>query len=196
MYPYTHPQHHKVLKYFAYIQYGCGVQSLRVCSLNHDTSTSYRLGHTPFFLKFTPTSTCNTSIRMHPYAHPQHLKVLKYFAYIWHGWDAVNGGLEPQPWHRNIIQARPYPIFPEIHPHLHMICPSTAPQGAKTLCINAKWMWDAVNGGFQPYYDTTTSYRLGHPPFFLQGGKTYTVVKSLFIGFSLIRNYIVCIWIY
>jgi hypothetical protein len=28
-----------------------------VCSLNHDLATSYRLGHTPFFLKFTPTST-------------------------------------------------------------------------------------------------------------------------------------------
>jgi hypothetical protein len=52
------------------------MQSMGVCSLNHDTATSYRLGHTPFFLKFTPTCTCNTSIRMHPYAHPQHLKVL------------------------------------------------------------------------------------------------------------------------
>jgi len=34
-------------------------------------------------------------------------------------WDAVNGCSEPQPWHRNIIQARPYPIFPKTHPHLH-----------------------------------------------------------------------------
>jgi hypothetical protein len=37
-------------------------------------------------------------------------------------WDAVFGGLQPHPWpwHRNIIQARSYPIFPKTHPHLHM----------------------------------------------------------------------------
>jgi hypothetical protein len=33
------------------------MQSMGVCSLNHDTTTSYRLGHTLFFLKFTPTCT-------------------------------------------------------------------------------------------------------------------------------------------
>jgi hypothetical protein len=57
MHPYAHPQHLKVIKLFAYIQYGCGMQSMGVFSLNHDTATSYRLGHTPFFLKFTPTCT-------------------------------------------------------------------------------------------------------------------------------------------
>jgi hypothetical protein len=56
MHPYAHPQHLKVLKHFIYIQYGCGMQSLGVWSLNHDTTTSYRyrLGHAPFSLKFTP----------------------------------------------------------------------------------------------------------------------------------------------
>ena len=39
-----------------YIQYGCGMQSLGVC-LNHNLTTSYRLSHTPIFLKFTPTCT-------------------------------------------------------------------------------------------------------------------------------------------
>jgi hypothetical protein len=57
VYPYAHPQHLKVLKHFGYIQYGCGMQSMGVCSLNHDTTTSYRLGHTPFSLKLTPTCT-------------------------------------------------------------------------------------------------------------------------------------------
>jgi hypothetical protein len=56
-----------------------------VCSLSHDIATSYRLGHTPCFLKLTPTCTCNTAIRMHPYAHPQHVKVLKHFVYIQYG---------------------------------------------------------------------------------------------------------------
>jgi hypothetical protein len=75
-------------------------------------------------------------------------------------WDAVNGGLQPQPRHHNIymIQARPYPISPKIHPYLNTyygyndapICPSTASQGAETLRIHPIWMWDAVNEGFQP----------------------------------------------
>jgi hypothetical protein len=42
MHPYAHPQHLKVLKLFVYIQYGCGMKSMRVFSLNHDTVTSYR----------------------------------------------------------------------------------------------------------------------------------------------------------
>ena len=37
VHPYAHPQHLKVLKHFVYIQYGCGMQSMGVCSLNHDT---------------------------------------------------------------------------------------------------------------------------------------------------------------
>jgi hypothetical protein len=57
MHPYAHPQHLKVLKLFVYIQYGCGMQSMGVFSLYHDTTTSYRLGHAPFFLKLTPTCT-------------------------------------------------------------------------------------------------------------------------------------------
>jgi hypothetical protein len=43
MHPYAHPHHLKLLKHFVYIQYGCGMQSMGVCSLNHDTATSYRL---------------------------------------------------------------------------------------------------------------------------------------------------------
>jgi hypothetical protein len=82
MHPYAHPQHLKVLKLFAYTQYECGMQSIGVWSLNHDTATSYRLGHTPFPQKSPPTCTCNTAIRMHPYAHLQHLKMLKHFLYI------------------------------------------------------------------------------------------------------------------
>ena len=38
VHPYAHPQHLKVLKYFLYIQYGCGMQSMGVCSLKHDTA--------------------------------------------------------------------------------------------------------------------------------------------------------------
>jgi hypothetical protein len=61
VYPYAHPQHLKVIKHFVYIQYGCGMQSMGVCSLNLDTTASYELGHTPVFLKFAPTCTCITA---------------------------------------------------------------------------------------------------------------------------------------
>ena len=131
------------------------------------TMTPYRLGHTPFSLKLTPTCTCNTSAHVirHkdapicPSTSSQAAKTLCIHP-IWM-WDAVNGGLQPQPWHHNIIQAwraQPCHLSPKIHPHLNRyygyndapICPSTASQGAKTLCIHPIWMWDAVNEGFQP----------------------------------------------
>ena len=85
MHPYAHPQHLKVLKHFVYIQYGYGMQSMGLLSVNHDTATSYRLSDTPFPLKSPPTCTCNTAIMMHPYAHPLHLKVLRHCEYIQYG---------------------------------------------------------------------------------------------------------------
>jgi len=57
VFPYAHLQRLKVLKHFVFIQYGCGMQSMGVFSLNHDTTTSCRFSHTPFPLKFTPTCT-------------------------------------------------------------------------------------------------------------------------------------------
>jgi hypothetical protein len=33
-------------------------------------------------------------------------------------WDAVSSGLQPQPWHHNIIWAPPYPNFANFGPHL------------------------------------------------------------------------------
>jgi hypothetical protein len=53
-----------------------------VFSLNHDTATSYRLGHAPVLLEFTSTCTCIMAIRVYTYAHPQHLKVIKLFVYV------------------------------------------------------------------------------------------------------------------
>jgi hypothetical protein len=43
VHPYAHPQHMKVLNHFLYIQYGCGMKSGMVYSLNHDTITSFGL---------------------------------------------------------------------------------------------------------------------------------------------------------
>ena len=39
----------------------------------------------PIFSKIHPHLHIYYSIRMHPYAHPQHLKVLKHFVYIHYG---------------------------------------------------------------------------------------------------------------
>ena len=85
MHPYAHPQHLKVLKHFLYIQYGCGMQSMGVCSLNNDTSNIIQAWPYPIFPKTHPHLHMYYSIRMHPYAHPQHLKVLKHFVYIQYG---------------------------------------------------------------------------------------------------------------
>jgi hypothetical protein len=83
--PYAHPQHLKVLKHFVYIQYVCGMHSMGVCSLNHGTTTSYRLSNTPFSRKIHPHLHMYQGIRVYPYAHLQHLKVLKHFVYIQYG---------------------------------------------------------------------------------------------------------------
>jgi hypothetical protein len=74
----THPQHMKVLKtLYSYIQYGCGMQSAGVYSLNNETSTSFGLQ------PFTPNRH-----HLHRYQgckgaplcpSTQHARVLKHF---------------------------------------------------------------------------------------------------------------------
>ena len=60
---------------------------------------TYNITQAQTYQKATPHLKRYISVRVHPYAHPQHLKVLKHFVYIVYGiwmWDAVNGGLQPQ----------------------------------------------------------------------------------------------------
>ncbi len=54
---YAQPQHKKVLKLIIYIQYGCGMQSAVVYSLNHDTTISFRLHQTSISHILAPTCT-------------------------------------------------------------------------------------------------------------------------------------------
>ena len=61
---------------------GCGMDSKQVWSVNHDITTSLRLRPTPHFLKSTPNLHRRNTVRMDPYAHPQHINVLKHFVYI------------------------------------------------------------------------------------------------------------------
>ena len=143
MHPYANPQHLKVLKHFVYIQYGCGMQSMGVLSLNHDTATSYSLGHTPFFLILTPHLHTYYSIRMHPYAHPQHLKVLKLFVYIQYGYGMQSMGLlsvnhDTATSYRLSHTSFSLTLNTKIHPHVHMyygirVYPYAHPQHLKVL---------------------------------------------------------------
>ena len=96
------------------------MHSMWVWSINHDLTTSIRLNHTLNSLKSNPTwHKSNICVRVDPYAHPQHIKVINTL----HTYDLDVGcipwGLEPQPRHYYINQAQPCPIFPKINPHLH-----------------------------------------------------------------------------
>ncbi len=122
----------------------------------------------PNFPKIHPHPYERNSVRVHPYAHPQHLKALRHIFYIQYGCGMqLMGDLQPQPlWHRNIIQARPYPIFPKNSPppaqcikgirvYPYAICPSTSSQGAQALCIHPKWILNW--GGFYRLKDSEWS---------------------------------------
>jgi hypothetical protein len=54
-----------------------------VWSLDYDITTSLGLGLSSIFLKSTPDLVHRrNSVMVHPYAHPQHIKVLKHCVYI------------------------------------------------------------------------------------------------------------------
>jgi len=84
VHPYAHPQHMKLLNHFIYIHYGCEMQSAVAHSVNHDTTMSFRLNLTRISQNLSPTCT-GISVRVHPYAHPQHMKVLKHYVYFQNG---------------------------------------------------------------------------------------------------------------
>ena len=60
VHPYAHSQHMKVLKHFMHIEYGCGMKSVVVYSLNHDTRTSFGHRLTSISQNLAPTCTDRT----------------------------------------------------------------------------------------------------------------------------------------
>ena len=117
--PCAHPQHMNVLKHFIYLYIGCWMQSAGLCSLKHDTTTSIGSTLPQFYKNKFPSPVLSAfvvhnSVRLDPYAHQQHNKLLKHFIYIWYG---CGMHLEPQSLPYNIT--RPYPKFCNIHPHMH-----------------------------------------------------------------------------
>ena len=63
-----------------------GMQSVVAYSLNHDTHNNVIWASPyPNFPKFSPHLQRYNSVMVHPYAHPQHMKVLKHFVYFQNG---------------------------------------------------------------------------------------------------------------
>ncbi len=79
--PYAYQQQKMVLKHFSYIKYGCGKQSVVVYSLNNVIIPSFHSSHSyPNYQNLCQLCQCNC-VRVHPYAYPQHMMVLKHFLY-------------------------------------------------------------------------------------------------------------------
>ncbi len=100
---------------------------------------------------------CN-SVRVLLYAYLPYWKVLKHFNIcpLWI-WEAIKGGLEPQPWHHGIISTQHHPEFPKSDPSLAvsrykgaLIRLCTSLKGKLTLHIRPIWMCEAIKGGLQP----------------------------------------------
>ncbi len=58
------------------------MQSAGLWSLNHDLTTSLGLSYVPNFAKIHSNLHRRNSVRVHPFAHPQYIQVLKHFVYI------------------------------------------------------------------------------------------------------------------
>jgi hypothetical protein len=69
------------------------MQFMGVWSLNHDIRTSLGLTYTPNIQKSTPDLHRHNSVRVDPYAHSQHIKVLKLFIYIYYGCGMQSTGV-------------------------------------------------------------------------------------------------------
>ena len=114
-------EHDNGLQHFYEIWYGCGTQSVLVKSPRHDLTSSHRLNHThPSFIMHPQLHMCN-SVRIDPYAHPHHGKVLKHFVclhMIWMLWETVSVCLEPQERTLQYHFDQIHPKFPKIQLHL------------------------------------------------------------------------------
>jgi hypothetical protein len=74
-----------VLRNIPYIQYGCEKQSVVVYSLNTVIMPSFHSSHSdPKYQNLGQLCQCKC-VRVHQYAYPQHITVLKHFLYIQYG---------------------------------------------------------------------------------------------------------------
>jgi hypothetical protein len=93
------------------------MQSMGVWSLNHDITTSLGLNIPIIQKSTTPDLHRYNSVRVDPYAHSHHIKVLKHFVYILYGCGMQSMGV----WSLNHdittpLGLRPTPIFQKFTP--------------------------------------------------------------------------------
>ncbi len=163
--PYAHPQHIMVVKHFVYIQYGCGMHSTGGLSFNHVITTLLRL---------RSNLHRHYSVRVYPYAHPQHIMVVKHFVYIQYGCGMhFMGGLIFS--HDIILSLRlrsSTPISPKIHPQSAQAlqckggptCTFTAYHDGKTFAYIQYGCGMHSMVGLCLSHDITTSLRLRSTP--------------------------------
>jgi hypothetical protein len=92
--PYAHPQHMKVVKHFVYAWHWPEINLDWVYCLNQCISPSVIAWELPRIrakknLKSLADTTGSNVVRTHPYAHPQHMRVVKHLVYAWH-WYRIN----------------------------------------------------------------------------------------------------------
>ncbi len=107
------------------------------------------------FPKIQPHLYKHNSVRVHQYAHPQLIKVLKHFVYKWYecgmqsmGVCNLNHDITTLLGLSHALNFQKSP--PQLQGYGALICQFTAFHCDITLCIQMKWIWDTVNGGWQP----------------------------------------------
>ncbi len=131
----------------------------------------------PIFLK--PIPSLHRRLRVDPHAHSQHIKVLKHLIHSIWMWDAVHGGLEPQPSHDyNITWVQPYPTplflksIPELHRHNSVRGESYAHSQHIKVLKHFIYIWYGCGmqsmGVWNLNHHITTSLGLSPTPIFLK----------------------------
>ncbi len=138
----------------------------------------------PIFPRIGPHLHRCYSVRLHPYAHPQHIKVLKHLVYNQYGCGMQSEAVFSLKHDTTASFGFSHtPFSPNFSPTCTRkgvtICPFKAYQGAKTLCIHPIWMWDAVWSCFQPQPWHHSIIHVQSYPIFLNSGphlhKCYSV---------------------
>jgi hypothetical protein len=119
-YPYAYPQHMNVLKHFLYIQYGCGEEVSGILQPQPCQHVIISPPPSPDYPNLGQLGQQCNSARVHPYAYPQHMNVLKHFLCIQYGCgEEVSGSctastmsthhyfIPPSPDYPNLGQLRP-----------------------------------------------------------------------------------------